>query len=194
MKHSALEGYGNKYWPICSSMLAWRPSVPDREAWQATAYRVAKSQTLPKWPCAHRCKTCFACGSSAPVRVECEGGATAWLAGTLAVPSMQGQTASGAGVMIFSESFFQPLVAGNRRPLWLVFLHSSACSGTLRAPLPGVLLCCSAHQAHGGASWLGSYPVDQHVRHLKGHLGWGSYSVDLHISHLKEHPGWSPAL
>ena len=66
-KHSALEGYGNKYWPLCSSMLAWRPSVPDREAWQATAYRVAKSQTLPKWPCAHRCKTCFACGSSAPV-------------------------------------------------------------------------------------------------------------------------------
>ena len=115
----------------------------------------------------------FACGSSAPVRVECEGGATAWLVGTLAVPSMQGQTASAAGVMVLSESFFQPLVAGNRRPVWLVFLHSSACSGTLRAPLPGVLLCCSAHQAHGGASWLGSSSVDQHARHLKGHLRRG---------------------
>ena len=33
----------------------------------------------------------FACGSSAPVRVGCEGGAAAWLMGILAAPSMQGQ-------------------------------------------------------------------------------------------------------
>ena len=33
----------------------------------------------------------FACGSSAPVRVGHEGGAAAWLAGTLAEPSVQGQ-------------------------------------------------------------------------------------------------------
>ena len=32
----------------------------------------------------------FACGSSAPVRVEREGGAAAWLAGTLVAPSVQG--------------------------------------------------------------------------------------------------------
>ena len=32
----------------------------------------------------------FACGSSAPVRVEREGGAPTWLAGTLGVPSVQG--------------------------------------------------------------------------------------------------------
>ena len=32
----------------------------------------------------------FACGSSAPVRVEREGGAAAWLEGTLAAPSVQG--------------------------------------------------------------------------------------------------------
>ena len=31
----------------------------------------------------------YACGSSAPVRVEREGGAAAWLEGTLAVPSVQ---------------------------------------------------------------------------------------------------------
>ena len=61
----------------------------------------------------HTGKTFSACGSSAPVRVECEGGATAWLVGTLAVPSMQGQTASAAGVMALSESFIKPLVAGN---------------------------------------------------------------------------------
>ena len=31
----------------------------------------------------------FACGSSALVRVECEGGAAAWLVGTLAAPSVR---------------------------------------------------------------------------------------------------------
>ena len=36
----------------------------------------------------------FACGSCAPVRVECEGGTSAWLAGTLAAPSMQGHRLS----------------------------------------------------------------------------------------------------
>ena len=35
-KHGALEGYGTRYWPICSSILAWRTPFPDREAWQAT--------------------------------------------------------------------------------------------------------------------------------------------------------------
>ena len=44
---------------IGSSILAWRTPLPDREAWQATVYRVAKSGTLLKWPCMHRCKTCF---------------------------------------------------------------------------------------------------------------------------------------
>ena len=30
-KYSALEGYGNQYWPICSSMLAWRtPSLTEK--------------------------------------------------------------------------------------------------------------------------------------------------------------------
>ena len=49
-KYSALEGYGNQYWPIHSNILAWRtPSPPpNREAWQATIYRIAKSRTLLK--------------------------------------------------------------------------------------------------------------------------------------------------
>ena len=60
--------------------------------------------------------TFFACGSSAPVRVEREGGAAAWLAGTLAVPSVQQQlTAFAAGVMALSESFFEPLVTGDQK-------------------------------------------------------------------------------
>ena len=42
-KYSALEGYGDWYWPIHSSILAWKTPLADREAWQATVYRVAKS-------------------------------------------------------------------------------------------------------------------------------------------------------
>ena len=58
----------------------------------------------------------FACGSSAPVRVEHEGGGSclaykdpggAKCAGT--------RTASAAGVMALSESLFEPLVAANQK-------------------------------------------------------------------------------
>ena len=41
-----------------------------------------------KRPCEHRRKIFFACGISAPASVECEGGTVAWLAGTLAAPSV----------------------------------------------------------------------------------------------------------
>ena len=58
----------------------------------------SQSQTLPKRPCTHRHKTFFACGSSASVRVECEGSAAAWLAGTLEAPSVQGQ-----GLLLLQE-------------------------------------------------------------------------------------------
>ena len=91
-KYNALEGYGNWYWPICSSILAWRIPLPDKEAWKATVHRVAMSQTLPKRPYVHRCNFFFffACGSSAPGRVVHEGSTAVWLAGTLAAPSVQG--------------------------------------------------------------------------------------------------------
>jgi len=73
-----------------------------------------------------------------------------------------------------------------RRPLWPVFLHNSALSGTYRRPclgsfsvfpsgrhiegdpLAGVLLCRLAHQALKGAHWVGSYSVVQLFRHLMG--------------------------
>ena len=61
----------------------------DREAWQATVYKVAESDTT-KATLHAQMQGFFACGSSAPVRVEHEGGAAAWVAGTLAAPSVQG--------------------------------------------------------------------------------------------------------
>ena len=53
--------------PELASMLQYscleNPHLPDREAWQATVYRVAESATTQTTPC----KTVLACGSSAPV-------------------------------------------------------------------------------------------------------------------------------
>ena len=67
-----------------------------------------------------------------------------------------------------------------------MFLRSSTDSGTPRAPLPEVLLCCSmgqghrgvplagvlvcrlAHQVLKGAPWVGSCSVLQCIRHLMG--------------------------
>ena len=63
------------------------------------------------------------------------------------------------------EAFFEPLAAGNQRPLWLVFLCYSTWSGIQRAPLAGVLLHFSVHQVLIGASWVGSYSA---VRRLMG--------------------------
>ena len=58
----------------------------------------------------------FACGSSAPVRVELEGDAAAWLAGTLVAPSCAGTwTASATSIIALSESFFEPLAAGDQK-------------------------------------------------------------------------------
>ena len=50
-----------------------------------------------------------------PVRVECEDSAAAWLAGTLAAPTVQGH-----GLPLLQElwpyqSFFEPLVAGDQK-------------------------------------------------------------------------------
>ena len=54
-------------------------------------YSFSKSWTRPKRLWMHKYSTSFffAFGSSAPVRVECEGGTPAWLAGTVTVPSVQ---------------------------------------------------------------------------------------------------------
>ena len=88
-KYSALEGYGNQYWPIRSSMFAWRtPSLTEKPGRpQSTGpQRVGHYRSDPV-----RLDARFlSCGSSAPVRVEHEGGAAAWLVGTLAAPSVQG--------------------------------------------------------------------------------------------------------
>ena len=51
------------------------------------------------------------------MRVEHESGITAWIEGTLAVPSVQGHgpPLTHTGVMAPSESFYEPLVAGDQK-------------------------------------------------------------------------------
>ena len=57
-----MEGkWARRVWqPVLANMLQYsclENPVSDREAWQATVYRVAKSQTGLKQPCAHKHKT-----------------------------------------------------------------------------------------------------------------------------------------
>ena len=124
----------------------------------------------------------FACGSSAPVRVEREGGAAVWLVGTLAAQSVQAhEMPSLQELWPYQSIFLSLLYLEIRRPLWPVFVHSSTHSGTYRgpsllfphqahrgAPLTEVLLCSLAHQSLKGAPWVGSYSVVQCDRHLMG--------------------------
>ena len=129
-KHGALEGYGNQYWPIRSSILAWRtPSLTEKPGRpQSTGMqRVRHDRSDPV--CIHM-RLSFAHGSSAPARVALKVVQFLGLRGHWQCQFAGTQTASAAGVMALSESFFQPLVAGVRRPLWPVFLCSSAHSGT----------------------------------------------------------------
>ena len=73
----------------------------------------------------------LACGGSAPVRVEREGGASAWLAGTLATPSVQGHRLPPPQELWPCQSRLSSLLwLAIRRPLWPVFLRNSAHSGT----------------------------------------------------------------
>ena len=120
-KYSALEGYGYQYWPICSSIRAWRqppPLPPNREARQATVYRVTKSWTQPNWPCMHRHKAFFCCC----LWLLCPRASWAWRWHSCLAcgdpgdaKSAETRTASAAGVMVLSESFFKTLVAGNQK-------------------------------------------------------------------------------
>ena len=156
-----------QYTPV---FLPGEPPLPDGEAWHAIVYRVTKSWTRPKRPCAHICKNFFACGISAPVRVEHEGGAAAWLVGTLAVSSVQGH-----GLPPFQELWpYQSLFSS-----W----YSEGLFSQSFSEAPPI-------QALRGLPCLGSFSVVRCIRHIEGRPWLGSYSVVSCIIHLKEHPGW----
>ena len=173
-KYSVPEGYSKQYWPIHSSILAWRTPP-----WQRTlaGYNLqGREETQVKWPCVHWHKT-FACGCSAPVRAEHEGGTDAWLVGTLVAPRVRGHRPPALQELWPYQSLFLSL-------LQLVF----------RMPLWPVFLCSSTFSVLRGLPCLGSFSIVQHIRHIDGPPWLGSYSVDWRIRHLKGHPWWGPTL
>ena len=163
---------------ICQYTPVFSPGEPpDREAWQATVYRFTKSWTRPKRPCLPRRKIFFfACGISAPVSIEHDGVAAAWLVGIRAAQHVQGH-----GLPPLQE--WWPAI---RRPPWPVFLHSPT-RQALRGlpslgpffvvwhirhieggPLAGVPFCRSARQSLKGAPWVGSCSLGHCTRSLMG--------------------------
>ena len=152
---------------------------------------------------------------------EREGGAAAWLAGTLVVPILQGHdclcprsygpirvffqaSCSWLSEGLFGQSFSIAL------PIWalrgLPHLGSFSVVWHIRH-IEGPHGWGPAHQALKGALWVGFCSVAQCIRHLMGqplycsarqaHRGaprLGSYSADWCIRHLKGHPGWGPTL
>ena len=84
--------------------------------------------------------------------------------------------------------FFEPLVAGDQKAP-LTSLSPKLCQfGHLEAPLPGVLLCCWAHQAHRGAPLAGVPLCRSAHRSLKGAPWVGSCSVVQCVRHLMGQP------
>ena len=84
--------------------------------------------------------------------------------------AMYAGTASAVKVMTLSESFFEPLVAGDQKV--------SGQSFSIALPI----------QELRGLPCLGSFSVSQHVRHIEG-LPWlGSYSVHRQVRHLVGQP------
>ena len=126
-----------------------------------------------------------------PVRVEHEVGTAAWLAGTLAAPSVQGHRLPPPQELCPYQSLFSKASCswqseGLFGQSFSVALPVQAFRG--HPCLPGVLLYCSECQAHRRAPWLGSYSVDQHISHLKKHPWVGSYFVVQCVRHLMGQP------
>ena len=191
-KYSALEGYGNKYWPIHSSILAWRTPLPDRESWQAIVYRVTKRRTLPKQPCMHRHKTFLPvaalpqCDLSVKV-VQLFGLWGPWRDQVCRDTNSLHHRSYGP-----IRVFFQASCSWRSEDLFgqsfsvalpIQALRGLPCLGSLSVvqhdrhregpPQAGVQLCRLAHQAFKGAPWERSYSVVQLISHLKEYPGWG---------------------
>ena len=107
----------------------------------------------------------FACGNSAPGTVESEGSCLPCRdpGGTKCAGT---RTASATGVMALSETFSEPLVAGDQKVLPASIspkLHPFRHLESFLTWGPSLLF---VHQTLKGAPLLGSYSIVQYVRHL----------------------------
>ena len=157
-----------------SSILAWRTTSLMEKAGKTQSTGLQSIGHDRSNPACIDTRLFFACSSSAPVRVEHEDHTTAWLVGTLVVPIVQGH-----GLHLPQELWpYQSLflwASCNWRLEGLfgqslsIALPIQALKG-LRCWGPSLLFDASGIER---LPWLGSYPVDRHMRHLKGHPGWG---------------------
>ena len=96
LRQQEIERSSGVWQPVLANVLQYScpENPPDKEDWQATVHRVAESWIWQKRPCMHRHKALlffffFACGSSAPMKVDYEGGKAASITGIRVVPSVQ---------------------------------------------------------------------------------------------------------
>ena len=125
----------------------------------------------------HRHKTFLACGSSAPVRVEREGGAAAWLVGIWWCQVCRDTDC------LHHRSYGPVRVFFRGSCSW----RSEGLFGQSFSVAPPI-------QALRGLPCLGPFSVVLHIRHIVGSPWQGSYSVARYISHLKEYLGWGSIL
>ena len=117
----------------------------------------------------------YACGSSAPVRIESD---AAWLARTLEVQSVQGHGLPLPQELWLHQSLFLSLLQLANQKASLVSLFPL--SGTERDLLPGILLYFSVWQAHRGNPPGGVLLCRLAYQALKGGPWMRSYSSSVH--------------
>ena len=128
----------------------------------------SQSQTQAKWPCMHRHETFFACGSSAPVRVEGEGGPALGLRGP------------------WRRQVCRDTDCLRRRSHGPIFWAS--CSWQSEGLLGQSFSIALPVQALRGPSLLLGC-----IRHLKGHPGWGP-TLEFRASVTEKHAGCYPTV
>ena len=114
----------------------------------------------------------LACGSSAPVSVDCEGGVAARLAGTLMVPSVQARWLPLLQELWPYQSFFEPLVPSDQKAsLTSLSLYLRPFRHLEVSLAWGPSLLFGTSGTWRGPPSLRSYSLDLHFRHIKGPLG-----------------------
>ena len=149
--------YGSQYWPLRSSVLAWR--TPDREAWQATVYRVAKSRTGPKRLYVHKHKTFFSFfpGAALPQ----------WELSMKVVQLLGLQGPWQRQVCRDTDCLCSRSYGPTRVFSW------ASCSWRSDGLFGQSFSMAPPVQALGGIPCLGTFSAVQHIRHIEGHPGWG---------------------
>ena len=150
--------------------------LSDREAQQATVYRVAKSQTRLKQPWCINTRHLFClwqlCPSESWEVVHLLGLREPWW-----------------------HQVYRDTDCLCRRSYGPIRDFFWACCSWWSEGLFGQSFSVAPPvQAFRRVPCLGSFSVVWRIRHVEGSLWLGSYSADCHIRHLKGHPGWGPTL